>query len=73
MLGLSLGAGHEFDARQRQKVAELGGVEEIRSVQRPLGKGRSIANRDGLHPVSLHCLLRSAHARAASSSLPLEA
>ena len=33
MLGLPFGAGHEFGARQRQKIAKLGGVEEIGSVQ----------------------------------------
>ena len=54
VLGLSLGAGHEFDARQRQKIAQLGRIKEVGRVQRSLDERLPIAHRDGSHPVALH-------------------
>ncbi len=54
MLGLSLGGGHEFDTCQRQGIAQLGGVDEIRGEQSPFDPCSPVAHRDALDPVALH-------------------
>ena len=52
-LVLALGAGHELDARQRQQIAQLGGVEEVGGDQHPLAAGLAVANGDRPDAVAL--------------------